>query len=120
MAFHQGDDEIRRLRLPGFDSAGRTGIGHHQRFPRCGRRDFPHISAVRVAFNDGVAIVPQSLSRAVSLAGVVFRALPPPGIPSEIVMLSRQWERTPAIVNFIHFAESFRLDTNSPLHSENV
>lgn len=74
----------------------------------------------RVAFHDGVAVIPVSLSRAVSLAGVVFRAIQPPEIPSEIVLLTRQWERTPAIVNFIHFAERFRFDVNSPFHSENV
>lgn len=63
----------------------------------------------KVAFNDGVAVIPQSLSQAVCLPGVVFKTLQPPEIPSEIVMLSRQWERTPAVVNFITFAESYHL-----------
>lgn len=73
----------------------------------------------RVAFNDGVSVIPHSLSRAISLPGVVFKTLQAPDIPSEIVMLSRQWEKTPAIVNFITFAERYRFDESTPRHSEN-
>lgn len=61
----------------------------------------------RVAFNEGIAVIPDSLSQAITLPGVVFRLLSGPKITSQIILLARRWERTPAIVKFISFAEGY-------------
>lgn len=86
--------------------ARRGGFALTRQFPSGGLVDV----LAQVAFNVGVAVIPASLSKVISLPGVVYRSIQPPEIPSGIVMLFRQWERTPAIVNFINFAESMPFD----------
>ncbi|MRT02389.1 LysR substrate-binding domain-containing protein [Ewingella americana] len=86
--------------------ARRGGFSIRQQYPSGGLVDV----LAQVAFNVGIAVIPASLSRVISLPGVVYRSIQPPEIPSGIVMLFRQWERTPAIVNFISFAESMQFD----------
>jgi len=62
----------------------------------------------KVTFNQGIAVVPQVLSQVVNFPGVVFKQMTGPVIPSEMLLLARQWERTPAIRHFINLAQQFK------------
>lgn len=87
-----------------YEVARRGGFTLAKQYPSGGLVDV----LAQVAFNVGIAVIPASLSQVISLPGVVYRPIQGPEIPSGIVMLFRQWERTPAIVNFITFAESMQ------------
>jgi DNA-binding transcriptional LysR family regulator len=60
----------------------------------------------RVALGNTVAVVPGTLCECVSLPGVAYRPLKGKAIPSEIAMLHRKHERSPAVRAFLRYARN--------------